>query len=252
MIWAEPVPMTYGDTPREDLYTNQTMPYFRAPHLYIAMPTRFMEGRRGVMSDEQFRQLEIADFYRERAGTFNGSPADGTLMVTRPGSTEYDRTFMESFVRPGIGLENWVGRGNYPLRGVFQTGPAEMSFYVNRHYQQASWHIERMTLRLDGFASLHAPYGGGEMLTKPLTFSGEELTINYATSVAGDVRVEIQDGDGQAIPGFALENADYIIGDEISRVVTWGGKSDLRPLAGKVVRLRFALKDADLYSLRFR
>ncbi|MCA9444190.1 MAG: hypothetical protein KC964_25580, partial [Candidatus Omnitrophica bacterium] len=28
--WEEPVEMTYGDTPREHLYTNQTHPYFRA------------------------------------------------------------------------------------------------------------------------------------------------------------------------------------------------------------------------------
>ena len=75
---------------------------------------------------------------------------------------------MEGFVRPGNGLENWVSRANFALRSMLQTGPTEISFYVNRHYAQASWHIRRYTLRLDGFASLKAPYGGGEMVTKPL------------------------------------------------------------------------------------
>ena len=43
-----------------------------------------------------------------------------------------------------------------------------------------------------------------------------------------------------------------MIGDEIERVVAWKGGADVAKLAGKVVRLRFALRDADLYALRFR
>ena len=252
MTWSQPVPMTYGDTPRENLYTNQTEPYFRAPHLYVALPARFMEGRTGIMTDEQFQQLDISEFYKKRAKVFNGHPADGVLMTTRAGSTEYDRTFMESFVRPGIGLENWVNRGNYPLRGIIQTGPTEMSFYVMRHYMQPSWHIQRMILRLDGFASLHAPFEEGEMVTKPFTFDGNGLAINYSTSAAGSVRVEIRDADGKAVPGFALKDADHIIGDEIARPVTWRGNGDVSSLAGRPVRLRLLMKDADVYSLRFK
>jgi hypothetical protein len=251
MTWTAPVPMTYGDTTREHLYTNSTAEYFRAPHLYVALPARFMEGRKGIMTDDQFRALDIADFYKQRAQVFNNSPTDGAFMSTRAGSTEYDRTFMESFVRPGIGRENWVNRGNYPLRGLVQTGPAEMSFYVMRHYMQSSLHFQRMTLRLDGFASLHAPYGGGEVVTKPFTFKGEKLSINFATSVAGSVQVEIRDAGDEPIPGFTAAESDPLIGDEISRVVTWGGKSDLAVPAGKPIRLRFTMRDADIYSLQF-
>ena len=48
-------------------------------------------------------------------------------------------------------------------------------------------------------------------------------------------------------------NADCqeIIGNEIDRVVVWKGKSNLESLAGKPVRLRFQLKDADVYALQF-
>ena len=65
------------------------------------------------------------------------------------------------------------------------------------------------------------------------------------------MRVEIQDAGGKPLPGFALSDADHVIGDEISRVVTWGGKSDVRKLAGSTVRLRLVMLDADLYSLHF-
>ena len=51
--WSKPVQMKYGDMgtkPPENLYTNQTQPYFRASHIYIATPARFMHGRR-VLTD---------------------------------------------------------------------------------------------------------------------------------------------------------------------------------------------------------
>jgi hypothetical protein len=39
--------------------------------------------------------------------------------------------------------------------------------------------------------------------------------------------------------------------DDIARRVEWKGDADLGELAGKSVRLRFVLKDADLFSFRF-
>ena len=53
-------------------------------------------------------------------------------------------------------------------------------------------------------------------------------------------------------PGFTLNDCSEIYGDEIERTVEWDSQSDLSQLAGQAVRLRFVMKDADLYSLRFR
>ena len=127
-----------------------------------------------------------------------------------------------------------------------------MSIYVVRHYADPSWHIQRMTLRLDGFASLNAPYEGGQLITKPLKFEGSQLEINYSTSAAGGLKVEIQDEKGQPLESFSLKDCPEITGDEISRIVSWQGGDDVGSLAGRTVRLRFVMKDADLYSLRFR
>jgi hypothetical protein len=132
-----------------------------------------------------------------------------------------------------------------------QTGPAEMSLYVQRHYGLKTAHLERLTLRLDGFASVHAPFAGGELLTRPLRFAGNALELNCSTSAAGGIRVEVQDADGQPIRGHTLGDSVEIIGDDVARVVTWKGGADLRRFAGNSVRLRFVMRDADLYSLRF-
>ena len=173
------------------------------------------------------------------------------LLTSRPGTTLYDFTFMESFIRPGIGESNWQSRDNYPALGVVQTGPAEMSLFVNRDTGQCTAYLERMTLRLDGFSSLNAPYVGGEMTTKAFAFAGNKLAINYATSAAGRIRIEVLDEAGVPIPGYGAADCREMIGDEIERTVAWDRGSAVGELAGKAVRLRFVMKDADVYSFRF-
>jgi len=242
--WSKSVPMDYGGTPREQFYVNNTQPYFRASHIYLALTARFMEGRR-ALTEAQAAGIETA-----HPDGCNDC-ADAVLLTSRAGSTRYDRTFMESFVRPGPGAQNWVTRANYPLTGLHPCGPDRIMFFVCRHYTQQTWHIERLLLRTDGFASLTAPWAGGEMITKPLTFTGQALEINYRTGAPGFVRVEIQAADGTPIPGFTLDDCPEMIGDDIKRVVAWRQGTNVSRLAGQPVRLRIVMKDADLFALRF-
>ena len=107
-------------------------------------------------------------------------------------------------------------------------------------------------LRIDGFVSLHAPLVGGELVTKPMVFAGNQLVLNVSTSAAGSVRVEIQDLDGRPLPGFAMADCHEVYGDDLEQAVAWKGSPDLGTLAGKPVRLRLEVKDADLYSFRFQ
>ncbi|MBG89927.1 MAG: hypothetical protein CMO80_23935 [Verrucomicrobiales bacterium] len=214
--WTQPVAMN-PNLPKEHLYTSQTHPYFRAPHIYVATPTRFRPDR--------------------------GSSTDILFMSTRAGSTHYDRLFTEAFIRPGRDPKRWGNRSNYVGLNVVPTAPGEMSIYHKDGY--------RYTLRTDGFISVRAGATAGELITKPIRFSGSKLEINYSTSAAGGLRVEIQNANGQAIRGFGLGDAKELVGDTISQQVEWKHKSDLGKLAGKIVRLRFSMLEADLYSFRF-
>ena len=240
--WTDPVPMDFGDGPMEHIYTNQTHPYFRAPQVYVAVAGRFMPGRQ-VLSDEQARAFNVNPRYFKDC-------SDAVLLSSR-GGNRYDRTFREAFIRPGIGPQNWVSRSNYPALNIVQTGPAEMSLYVNQNYAQPTAELRRYSLRLDGMASLSALHDGGVLVTKPFTFEGDRLGINFATSAAGGIRVEILDESGDPIPGFTLADSVEQIGNEIDREVDWKGGADLSALAGRVVHLRVVMKDADLYSFRF-
>ena len=222
-----------GDTPYEHLYTNACTQYFRAPHVYLMFPKRFVPDRK-FDDDWEHNGLSEAVFMSSRDGF------------------HFDRRFMEAFIRPGPDPLNWTDRNMIVGRGIVPTGDTEISIYYVENYQHPSDRLRRATLRTDGFVSVNAPYAGGAMTTKPLTFEGGELVVNYATSVAGSLRFEMQDADGKAIDGFLLPQSAEIYGDEIERVATWENGSDVSALAGRPVRLHVEMKDADLYSVRFR
>ena len=111
-------------------------------------------------------------------------------------------------------------------------------------------------MRLDGLASVRAGREGGALLTRPVTFEGGALELNFSTSAAGGVKVELLGEDGESIDGYSLSECVEQIGNELDRRVTWrrdgGATSDVSALAGEVLRLRFELVDADLFAFRFK
>jgi len=240
--WTAPQQMSYGDTPPEHIYTNQTHAYFNAPHLYIAVAARFMPNRQ-VLTEEQARQIQVD------AGYFKDC-SDVVFMTSR-GGNQYDRSFMEAFITPGIGYANWVSRSNYPALNVVPTGNEEMSLFVNQNYAQPTACLHRYSLRLDGFASLYADYRGGEMISRIFTFTGDRLVLNMRTSAAGGIQVEILDPDGIAMAGYTLADCRPIIGNELNHVVVWNQGASVAGLAGKPIRLRMVLQDAHVYALQF-
>jgi hypothetical protein len=226
VTWTDPVEML-PNLPGEHLYTTMTQPYVRAPHIYIATPTRFVPGR-GNSPTYDPKDVNVTDVL---------------FMSARPGAGRYDRLFTEAFIRPGLDPERWGNRANYVANNVIQTGPEELSIYHRSG--------DRFVIRPDGFISLHAGTQAGELVTKPLVFAGRHLRLNYSTSAAGGVRVEIQDESGRAIPGFAFTDCQLLFGDRLDGVVAWKDSPELSRLAGRPVRIRVQLQEADLYAFRF-
>jgi hypothetical protein len=106
--------------------------------------------------------------------------------------------------------------------------------------------------RLDGFVSLQAGVEGGEMETKPITFAGDRLELNLTTAATGDCRVELADAAGIPIPGFTYEDCRPLRGNGVALSVVWAGQESLRSVAGRAVRVRVRLTNADLYAFQFR
>lgn len=245
-----------GPRPLAQFYVNQIKPYPRAPHLYIGFPARYVDH--GLT--ESTRLLPEWDL-REKRITVN--PRYGTAVTDSVYITSRDgRNFRQSndvFLRPGLRTRhNWSYGDNYIAWHVVETestrddSPRELSLYATESYFTGrDSRLRRYILRIDGFASVHAKLQQGEFTTKPITFSGSELSLNAATSAAGMVKVEIRDTDGAPIPGFTLDECDPIYGDALDRRVSWKGNRSVAALGGTPIALRFVLQEADIYSLAF-
>jgi hypothetical protein len=254
--WTGQADLRYVDSPPQQLYTNQIQPYYRAPHIFMGFPMRYSErGWPDAMMALPGLEERLA---RAKAHPRYGMAiTDGLFMTSRDGVL-FSR-WNEALVRPGPRRQgSWVYGDNMVFWGMVETAsalddaPSELSIYSSEDYWQGTGvSFRRLSLRIDGFVSLWAPFRGGEMVTKPLVFEGGNLSLNASTSGAGSIRVEIQDAAGQPVPGYALADCPEVFGDDLAHVVRWRKGGDVRPLAGKPVRLRFVLKDADLYAFQF-
>jgi hypothetical protein len=138
------------------------------------------------------------------------------------------------------------------MYGLIRRGD-EIWQYVNEggaHGGSAPRYWSRYKQRLDGFVSLDAGDAIGQATTLSLKFEGSKLVLNI--KAAGSAKVAITDKDGKEIKGFGLADCDVIKADSTDKVVTWKGKSNVKSLAGKSVRLKFEMKEAKLYAFEFR
>ena len=224
LTWENQADLAYGkDAPAVQLYTNAVRPYARAPHLLLGFPTRYQP---------------------------KGSQVEPVLMTSRDG-VNFKR-WEEPLIPITAPKDRDWNRSNYMTIGVLSLPgkPGELSVYATEaYYQGPGSRIRRFTFRTDGFVSASAE--DGELITKPLTFTGSKLSLNLVSR--GKTLVEIQDEGGKAIPGFTLDDCTPLKSDSIDVVVTWKGGSlaALAALAGKPVRLRFKMIEADLFALQF-
>jgi len=246
--WGKFAWLKYADPLHQQnyqLYTNGIQKYYRAPHYLIGFPNRFNQPRQAIPGHPQ-------------SGVF-----DAIFMSSRDGYN-WKRT-SEAIFRPGPQRNRWATRNNQIALGMYETPsdfnhlydkpPNEISILSCEGYYLHKCSLRRYTWRLDGFVSIRASLSGGELITKPLIFSGQHLVLNLSTSALGWAKVEIQDGStDQPIPGFEMNNCFECFGDSVNKRVVWNHNDQntkLSELIGRSIRLKFRLKDCDLYSYQF-
>jgi hypothetical protein len=255
--WSKTEEVEFPGAPVEHIYTNQVQPYFRAPHIFVGFPMRYVD--RGWVDATDRLPLPESRRLRAKARERFGSAVTDALFMSSRDGVAFNR-WGEAFIRPGPARPHtWAYGDNSPAWGILTTksplpgASEELSIYATEGFWTGeSLEVRRYSMRIDGFVSLQAPLSGGEMVTQPIVFKGDRLQINYATSAAGGIWVELQDPAGKPLEGFSQADCHEVFGDEIERAVHWKAAGDVSALAGKPVRLRFVLKDADLYSFRFR
>lgn len=251
--WSEPERISYADSPYDfHMYTNGIQPYFRAPHLYVAFPARYTERREWTANYERLCGAERRRWRMQFHPRYGLAVTDGLFMSSRDGRRF--RRWNEAFLRPGPESEKrWVYGDGYAAYGLIETRSAvegedrELSLYASANdWSDTPVQVFRYTLRLDGFVSRGAGYAGGEVVTQPLVFEGEALSVNFATSAAGGMRVRLEDAEGNALAGY---DSGELFGDATDRRVDF--ERPLSELRGKPVRLCFHLRDAEVYAFQF-
>lgn len=263
--WTDPVNLEYPEAPPEQLYINVVKPYLRAPHLWMGFPARYIERDPNSESMQELPGWQLRESLIENRGRSGYALTDMLFMSSRDGQT-FSRA-PETFYRPGLwdddALNNWFYGDNYTawqmvdLESPEPNRPRELSLYTTEKYRtgetvsgNGASQLRRLSMRLDGFVSMHANQTGGEFVTKPVFFEGNSLALNYETSAAGAVRVELQNPDGQPYEGFSLSESPVLFGDDLERYVEFPN-ADIADLKNHPVRLRFVMSEADVYSFQF-
>lgn len=230
--WDPPQPLSFVKNPDTHFYTNGIQPLPGDGRLYIGLPMRFLPGRK----------------------TFGEPPvptdglSDAVLITSRDG-LDFNFDFREALIRPGLNPGNWGNAhgNNTPLTGVVETAPGEWSMYWFENYGSTAPCIRRGTMREGGFVSIHADHAGGSATTPPVKLEATDtLVLNASTSAAGSIRVEAIGPAGETL----LDSSEFW-GDAIELAVPGFSPEALEPLLGREVRLRFTLRDADLYGYAY-
>ena len=250
--WTEPKLLSFDDGEDIPLYTNVISPYFRAPQMYIGFPSRYIERFEWNGSFDELGGAEKRRTRMKLHPRYGLTITDCVFIVSRDGRNFH--RFWEAFMRPEMenGI-NWVYGDCYPARGFAITpnavpgAPDELSMYCYaNHWMQEPAEMIRYTIRMDGFASLHA--GGKEVVavTKPLTYDGDELRLNFATSAMGYLFVTLIDAKGKRFASCET------FGNTLDRKIVFDDAEAVAANAGKPVTIEFRMRDADVYAMQFR
>lgn len=254
--WSEPERLNYNGNSDIPLYVSAVQPYYRAPHLFLGFPARYVERHNWSPSYDQLSDPTFRKNIMKHHPRYGLALTDCVFMSSRDGKT-WNRSD-EAFLRPGlIHNDNWLYGDCFLAIGMEETksdlqGAAnDISIYYIEHPWHKQRELRRYTIRPDGFVALSADSKGCMTVTKPFIFDGKKLTLNVSTSVVGGMRLEFQDPSGRVIEGYSLDDCDEIFGDRLDYVVSWNGSSDVSGLAGKEVHMRFYMEDVDLFSFKF-
>ena len=248
--WTKQKRLEFSDGKDYPLYTNCIFPYERAPQILIGFPARYFHRTEWTANDEQLPSADLKKKLIKEVGKREGlSLTDCVFMCSRDG-VKWNR-YNEAFMTSGYENEyNWIYGDNNPAWGLIDSGKETYYMYAmdkRRSYDEDK-PLYRYEIRKDGFACYMADGDEKTLVTKPLIYEGKVLHLNFSTSAYGYIYIDVLDENGNELSG---KTSFEIFGDTIDRKILFSDGSDFSAYAGKPVRLRFRLRDAKLFSLKF-
>ena len=231
------------DLPDVDFYTNACFRYPWADNAYFMFPANYHHFP-AEMGNDGLLDVSIAC----SRDSIEWKRPDRRSYVTMGMEGEWD----SKFLMMGVGV---VRMGNeiyqyYNGVNLSHGGTRRMADQEREKFRRWGW-MGRLVQRLDGFYSADFEYGGGHLLTPPLVFKGNRLTLNINTSAVGVAHAALVDMEGNPYPGFSNEDCLDIMANDIAYTVAWKGGEDVASLAGKPVRLLLHARSTKLYAFQF-
>ncbi len=253
--WTEPEILEYGDdAPDFHLYINDIQRYPRAPHILVGFPARYPDRFEWTDNYDQLCGREDRLARMVVGKRFGLTVTDSLFMCSRDG-LHFQRE-NEAFVRPEPENDWGWTYGDYYVAAGLMEKPSDLPgadpelslLVVHKRWipDGKGSRLYRHTIRMDGFIGRYAGYKPETLVTKPFLYKGDTLRINFETSAAGWMKVELLDKTGHPIEGY--ESCE-LFGNRIDRKVDF--RLRLAAQEGKPVRLKFTMSDAEVYSFRF-
>ena len=223
------------DPPESDLYNPAAVQYAGADNVYFMFPSLFQHG-----PDTLDIRLAVS-----RDGVHWSWPRQDKAFIPLGEKGSFDSKCL--YMGQGIlqvGDETWMYYSGAPLT---HSGH-ELEDLVKCGQPRA---YSRVVLKRDRFVSAAAGERTGRFVTPPLTFHGDTLILNAAVAAGGGVRVALLDESGTPIPNRGLEDCLPIRGDHLRVPVKWKTGSDVASLAGRPIRMKVEMQNANLFSFQF-
>lgn len=257
--WSKGTPADYMGGMDYQTYTNCVSPYLYDDRYYVGFPTRYVERLEWNASFERLTAKEWRLMRMENPGgeinddtkRYGQTITDGLFMSSRDKFHWF--RFDEACLTPGPeDGYNWEYGDCYPAVGLIETpgrfsSEPEISLLCeSHHWTDKPVELIRYIFRKDGFASYKATFKPQTLRTKPFTFDGSVLKINFKTSARGYIQIKFLDNFNNPIEGFV--SCEHF-GDTTSRVIDFD--KPLSELNGREVKMEFIMSDAELFSITF-
>jgi hypothetical protein len=240
------------DPPNTDIYIPKAGKYAFAPDAYLAFPHFY------------FHYWDVDEPGRRELGLKQRNRGSGTIevqtMTSRDG-VHWKRYPRPVYIPPGRHGEDGTFHMVGMVQGMVRRGDEIWQYFTCSPDYHSAWKqnpaggrggVYRTVQRLDGFVSANFDYAGGELITKPLRFTGRQLRLNINTLATGYVQVAFLDKDFKPILGFSIDDCVYLNGDFVDGVVEWLDKeSDVSQLAGREIRVLIRGRGCKLYAMQF-
>ncbi len=247
LVWNKPTPsaVMFADDLDPDATQLYGMPVFPYQGYYIGLPwvynARWPKDR--PATDDNLRvaertspnTMDVQLAWSRNLVQWNRTPARSSF-IPRGAAGEFDSGMIYTARSPVL-----MGDKLYFYYGGFN-GPHNAPAGANRAA------IGLGMLRLDGFCSMRAGTSVGHFISRPEQFENPVVSINARTDADGVIEAEIIDGSGKALVGFSRADCISFRGDDVRHRLCWKNSTFAPEQIGVEKRLRFFLRDADIYS----